>query len=232
MGLFASAAGASPALLGASATGLQGAREGLGAEKEFGEHGLALCERVFWGWEVYRHTGERPALQLTIRRLQREYKAIVGGYAAKRARNRHCRGMARNLLKAWPALWTFAKHAGVEPTNNHVSARYAARSSTASSPSPASPRPGSYGQPGCSRHTQPVACRGARCSSNSPRRSAPTREGIPCRCSAERGGGLNAYGFLWVSVTDRESDRTHFRRFAHALPTRLRSSGFDGADKG
>jgi transposase len=94
--------------------------EGLGAEKEFGEHGLALCERVFWGWEVYRHTGERHALQLTIRRLQREYKAIVRGYAAKRARNRHCRGMARNLLKAWPALWTFAKHPGVEPTNNHA----------------------------------------------------------------------------------------------------------------
>ncbi len=28
--------------------------------------------------------------------------------------------MARNLLKAWPALWTFAKHPGVEPTNNHA----------------------------------------------------------------------------------------------------------------
>ncbi len=28
--------------------------------------------------------------------------------------------MARNLLKAWPALWTFARHAGVEPTNNHA----------------------------------------------------------------------------------------------------------------
>ena len=28
--------------------------------------------------------------------------------------------MARNLLKAWPALWTFAKHLGVEPTNNHA----------------------------------------------------------------------------------------------------------------
>jgi transposase len=24
--------------------------EGLAAEKEFGEHGLALCERVFWAW--------------------------------------------------------------------------------------------------------------------------------------------------------------------------------------
>ncbi len=28
--------------------------------------------------------------------------------------------MARNLLKAWPALWTFASHNGVEPTNNHA----------------------------------------------------------------------------------------------------------------
>ena len=28
--------------------------------------------------------------------------------------------MARNLLKAWPALWTFATHKGVEPTNNHA----------------------------------------------------------------------------------------------------------------
>ncbi len=94
--------------------------EGLGAEKEFGELGLQLCERVFWAAEVYRHTADRNALQHTIRGLQREYKPLIRGYALKRARNRHCRGMARNLLKAWPALWTFAKHPGVEPTNNHA----------------------------------------------------------------------------------------------------------------
>jgi len=28
--------------------------------------------------------------------------------------------MARNLLKVWPALWTFASHEGVQPTNNHA----------------------------------------------------------------------------------------------------------------
>jgi transposase len=28
--------------------------------------------------------------------------------------------MARNLLKIWPALWTFANHQDVEPTNNHA----------------------------------------------------------------------------------------------------------------
>jgi transposase len=94
--------------------------EGLSSEREFGERGLELCDRVFWAWEVFKHTADRPALQLTVRRLQREYKPIIRGYAAKRSRNRHCRGMARNLLKAWPALWTFAKHPGVQPTNNHA----------------------------------------------------------------------------------------------------------------
>jgi transposase len=94
--------------------------EGLAAEKEFGDHGLALCERVFWAWEVYQHTQERSELRRTIGSLQRQYKPIIRGYAAKRARNRHCRGMARNLLKAWPALWSFAAHEGVQPTNNHA----------------------------------------------------------------------------------------------------------------
>jgi transposase len=28
--------------------------------------------------------------------------------------------MARNLLKVWPALWTFADHRGIQPTNNHA----------------------------------------------------------------------------------------------------------------
>jgi hypothetical protein len=79
-----------------------------------------VLARVFWAWEVFQHTTDRRALKLTIRRLQREYKPIIRGYAAKRARNRYCRGMARNLLKAWPALWSFAKHPGVQPTNNHA----------------------------------------------------------------------------------------------------------------
>lgn len=94
--------------------------EGLAAEKEFGEHGLALCERVFWTWEVYTHTHDRRELRRAVRTLQRQYKPIVRSFAAKRARNKRCRGMARNLLKAWPALWTFANHEGVEPTNNHA----------------------------------------------------------------------------------------------------------------
>jgi transposase len=94
--------------------------EGLAAEKEFGEHSLALCERVFWAWEIFQHTSDRAELKRTIRRCQREFKPIISSYASKRARNKYYRGMARNLIKAWPALWTFATHNGVQPTNNHA----------------------------------------------------------------------------------------------------------------
>ena len=94
--------------------------EGMAAEKEFGEHGQRLCERVFWAWEVYQHTHDRRALQATIRKLQREFKPIMRRYAGKSPRYKYCRGIARNLLKAWPALWTFARHPNVEPTNNHA----------------------------------------------------------------------------------------------------------------
>ena len=94
--------------------------DGIAAEKELGEHGLRVCERVFWAWEVFEHTGDRRELQATIRELQREFKPILRRYAGKSPRYKYCRGIARNLLKAWPALWTFAKHLGVEPTNNHA----------------------------------------------------------------------------------------------------------------
>jgi transposase len=94
--------------------------EGMAAEQEFGEHGQRLCERIFWAWEVYQHTMDRRQLAATIRALQREFKPIIRRYAGKSPRYRYCRGMARNLLKAWPALWTFARHPGVEPTNNHA----------------------------------------------------------------------------------------------------------------
>jgi Transposase IS66 family len=33
-------------------------------------------------------------------------------------RQRHVRALAKNLLKLWPALWTFADTDDVEPTNN------------------------------------------------------------------------------------------------------------------
>ena len=94
--------------------------DGLGAENEFGEHGLRVCEELFWSWEIYQHTGDRHELKRRIRALRREFKPILRTYAGKQARYRYTRGMARNLLKIWPALWTFADHQRVQPTNNHA----------------------------------------------------------------------------------------------------------------
>jgi transposase len=94
--------------------------EGLAAEKAFGEHGLKVCEALFWAWEVYQHTGDRHDLRLAIRALRRELKPFLRTYSGQAPRYRYTRGMARNLLKIWPALWTFADHKDVQPTNNHA----------------------------------------------------------------------------------------------------------------
>ena len=94
--------------------------DGLAAEKAFGEAGLKICEELFWSWEIFQHTGDRAELRRRIRTLRREFKPILVTYAGKQARCRYTRGMARNLLKVWPAPWTFADHRGVQPTNNHA----------------------------------------------------------------------------------------------------------------
>ncbi len=94
--------------------------EGLGAEQAFGQAGLDVCEQVFWAWEIYQHTGERHELKQRIRLLRRQLKPILRQYSGKAPRYKYTRGMARNLLKVWPALWTFADRRGVQPTNNHA----------------------------------------------------------------------------------------------------------------
>jgi transposase len=94
--------------------------EGLAAEQAFGQAGLRICEQLFWAWEIYQHTGDRTDLKRRIRALRRELKPILRIYSAKAPRYRYTRGLARNLLKIWPALWTFADHRAIEPTNNHA----------------------------------------------------------------------------------------------------------------
>lgn len=94
--------------------------DGLAAEKDLGEAGLKICEQLFWTWEIYQHTGDRAELKRRVRKLRRELKAILTRHAGESARYRHGRRFARNLLKIWPALWTFDSIDGVQPTNNHA----------------------------------------------------------------------------------------------------------------
>ena len=94
--------------------------DGLADEKELGEHGLRISQELFWSWEIYQHTGDRSELKRRIRALRREFRPILRRHAGKAARYRRSRRFARNLLKIWPAMWTFTDHHGVEPTNNHA----------------------------------------------------------------------------------------------------------------
>jgi transposase len=93
--------------------------EGLAEQKLFGEQGLVLTGRVFAAWRAYQHDHhDLHQLQADIVPIQTELGELLENAGRKSARTRHHRRFANNLIKVWPALWTFAGHPGVEPTNN------------------------------------------------------------------------------------------------------------------
>ena len=94
--------------------------EGMAAQNELGETGLRIAEQLFAAWKIYKQDGDRPALKRRVVPLKRELRSLLETNATKRARNRYTRTISNNLLKLWPALWTFVEVDGVEPTNNHA----------------------------------------------------------------------------------------------------------------
>ena len=92
--------------------------EGMAAQKAFGEAGLLITERLFKAWHQFRHDSDRAALKRAIAPVKRELRTLLQQAARRNARNRYHRSFANNLLKIWPALWTFTTVPGVEPTNN------------------------------------------------------------------------------------------------------------------
>jgi transposase len=93
--------------------------DGLGEQKPFGEKGVELTRRVFAAWRAYQHEHhDRQRLGDEIAEVQIELRALLEAASPKRARNRWHRQFANNLLKIWPALWTFVTVDGIEPTNN------------------------------------------------------------------------------------------------------------------
>jgi transposase len=94
--------------------------EGLAAQKAFGEAGLALAGRVFAAWDELRESGDRARLLKQITPAKDELRQLLERAARKSAKTKRHRLFAHNLLKRWPALWTFTLIDGVEPTNNHA----------------------------------------------------------------------------------------------------------------
>jgi transposase len=93
--------------------------EGLAEQKTFGEHGLKLTAGVFAAWRAYQHEHhDRERLGVEIASIQTQLRALLEDASPKSRRTRWHRRFANNLLKVWPALWTFTTIDGVEPTNN------------------------------------------------------------------------------------------------------------------
>jgi transposase len=92
--------------------------EGLALQKAFGEAGLALTERLFTVWRAFGEHRDRARLAREMTPIQAELRELLEHAARKSKRTRLHRRFAGNLLKIWPALFTFVTVEGVEPTNN------------------------------------------------------------------------------------------------------------------
>jgi transposase len=88
-----------------------------GEAEPIGRWGLAEIERLYALWHRFR-AGEydRQALRRRLIPLQaRMGRLLRHGVESS---DRKVAGLCRGLRKWWPALWTFARVEGVEPTNN------------------------------------------------------------------------------------------------------------------
>jgi transposase len=92
--------------------------EGLAAQQEFGLAALALTDQVFATWKEFAGHQDRDRLALEMKPVQDELHVLLEHAGKKSVRHRLHRGFANNLLKIWPALWTFLTVPGVTPTNN------------------------------------------------------------------------------------------------------------------
>jgi len=72
---------------------------------------------VFRAWDEFQAHGDHRRLKRQVAPLKRELKALLRR-GSKGKRHKRTRGFSKNLLKVWPALWTFTTVTGVEPTNN------------------------------------------------------------------------------------------------------------------
>jgi transposase len=94
--------------------------EGMGAQEDLGNAGLAVAHDLFDAWEQFQHDGERAALQARITPLQTKLRTELEHASRKSTKTKYHRQFARNLLKRRPAPSTSSHTDGVEPTNNHA----------------------------------------------------------------------------------------------------------------
>ena len=89
-----------------------------GKAKDIGLRCLGVLELVFELWHHFRNGKiTRQQLRRRMQEWRGELRAIL--QEGSRSRNQKLARFCRRLLKVYPALWTFVRVEGVEPTNNH-----------------------------------------------------------------------------------------------------------------
>ena len=84
-----------------------------------GQAGLQAVKRLFELWRDFRQGSiDRPGLRAKLEPVCTELHAALE--AGTKCADKKVRRFCHNLLEAYPALWTFARVQGVEPTNNHA----------------------------------------------------------------------------------------------------------------
>ena len=88
-----------------------------GPAAPLGTAALALVHQLFTAWHQFRAgTLDRAGLQAAIGPVDDALATLL--HAGQDNPDPQAAGLCRALLRLWPALWTFAEVAGVEPTNN------------------------------------------------------------------------------------------------------------------
>jgi transposase len=98
---------------------LQGIADAKGAGAHFGLWGVREAERLFGLWHQHQQ-GEisRAELRRAMVPLRMRFRRLLRG--ALRSADRRARAFGGDLLRLWPALWTYVHREGVEPTNNRA----------------------------------------------------------------------------------------------------------------
>jgi hypothetical protein len=136
----------------------------MAEQKKFGDDGLRIARDLFAAWDAYQADADRARLQAQIAPLQGKLRALLEHAARKSPRTKYHRLFARNLLKRWPALWTFTTPTASSRPTTTPNAASAAPSSTANSHSAANPTKASAQSNDSSPPHSPAASRNARSS--------------------------------------------------------------------
>lgn len=88
-----------------------------GAAKAVGQPALELVTRLFAAWyEAHDDPAAWVRLPDTMAPIQADFRTLLE--AGQDSQSAKAAGLCRDLLKLWPALWTFVTVPGVAPTNN------------------------------------------------------------------------------------------------------------------